>query len=73
MLRQETDEDNPTSWWHVLYVNTSACPRFVGVLQTARITCMTTQSNGLCNLDLIVRAGSDQHDHMRFDGVRYRR
>ena len=72
VFRQVDDRDDPTWWWHVLYLRTARCPLFVGVLQASQILCMDTQANGMCDLDFVVQKGAI-HQHLQFDGRVYRR
>ena len=72
VVRRAVEQSGPLSQWHAMYVRTPTCPQFVGMIQAATVQCMDTQSNGLCDLDYTVQAGAF-HQHMLFDGVRYRR
>jgi hypothetical protein len=74
VMRQEDDRDEPSWYWQVLYVKPAiGCARFVGLLQAFAVQCMDTQSNNMCDLDIIERKGNPFHTHMLFDGTRYHR
>ncbi len=72
VVRFDDDRDHPMWWWHVLYVRTQTCPSPIAVIQAAQVGCMDTQSNGMCDLDLVLQTGA-LHQHMYFDGRRYHR